>query len=65
MMRIWRWPVLIAVVCALGLTAGLVSDGAGDWLSWLALSVPVAISLHGLHRRHPPRQRDLRVPDRR
>ncbi len=36
MMRIWLWPVLIGVLSTLGLTAGLVSEGAGDWLSWLA-----------------------------
>lgn len=50
MMRIWLWPALIAVVSTLGLIAGLVSEGAGDWLSWLALAAPVAIGLHGLSR---------------
>jgi hypothetical protein len=50
MMRIWLWPVLIGVVSTLGLIAGLVSEGAGDWLSWLALAAPVAIGLHGLSR---------------
>ncbi len=50
MMRIWLWPVLIGVLSTLGLIAGLVSEGAGDWLSWLALAVPVAIGLHGLSR---------------
>lgn len=61
MMRIWRWPVLIAAISAVGLIAGLISEGAGDWLSWLALSVPVMIALHGLHRRKPQRQLDLGV----
>ncbi len=50
MMRIWLWPVLIGVLSTLGLIAGLVSEGAGDWLSWLALAAPVAIGLHGLSR---------------
>ena len=50
MLRIWLWPVLIGVLCTLGLIAGLVSEGAGDWLSWLALATPVAIGLHGLSR---------------
>jgi len=50
MMRIWLWPVVIAVVSTLGLIAGLVSEGAGDWLSWLALTTPVVIGLHGLSR---------------
>ncbi len=57
MMRIWLWPVVIAVVSAIGLIAGLVSEGAGDWLSWLALAVPVVISLHGLRRCKPQGQR--------
>ncbi|WP_332823309.1 hypothetical protein [Stutzerimonas kunmingensis] len=50
MMRIWLWPVLIGVLSTLGLIAGLVSEGTGDWLSWLALAAPVAIGLHGLSR---------------
>ncbi len=50
MMRIWLWPVLIGVLSMLGLIAGLVSEGAGDWLSWLALAAPVIIGLHGLSR---------------
>lgn len=61
MMRIWLWPVLIAILSAVGLIAGLVSEGAGDWLNWLALSVPVLISLHGFRRRRPQRKRDLNV----
>lgn len=61
MMRIWLWPVLIAALSAVGLVAGLVSEGAGDWLNWLALSVPVALSVHGFRRRKPQRQRDLSV----
>ena len=50
MMRIWMWPVLIGVASTLGLIAGLVSEGAGDWLSWLTLAAPVAIGVHGLSR---------------
>lgn len=50
MMRIWLWPVVIAVLSAAGLIAGLVSEGAGDWLSWLALAAPVAVGVHGLTR---------------
>lgn len=50
MMRIWLWPVLIGVASMLGLIAGLVSEGAGDWLSWLALAAPGVIGVHGLTR---------------
>lgn len=50
MIRLWLWPVVIALLSALGLIAGLVSDGAGDWLSWTLLAVPVVIGCHGLAR---------------
>ncbi|MBE7375290.1 hypothetical protein [Pseudomonas lopnurensis] len=50
MMRIWVWPVIVALVSTAGLIAGLVSEGLGDWLSWFALGVPVAIGCHGLAR---------------
>lgn len=50
MTRIWLWPALIGVASLIGLIAGLVSEGAGDWLSWLTLAAPVAIGLHGLAR---------------
>jgi len=52
---------VIAVVSAIGLIAGLVSEGAGDWLSWLGLAVPVVISLHGLRRCKPQAPRRLTV----
>ncbi|MEL7560540.1 hypothetical protein [Stutzerimonas chloritidismutans] len=61
MMRIWLWPVVIAVLSLVGLIAGLVSEGAGDRLSWLALAVPVVISLHGLRRCKPQSRRGLNV----
>ncbi|WP_043237605.1 hypothetical protein [Stutzerimonas azotifigens] len=50
MMRIWLWPAVIALTSTLGLIAGLVSEGLGDWLSWLALGLPTLIGLHGLAR---------------
>jgi len=50
MIRIWLWPVVIALLSILGLIAGLVSEGPGDWLSWAALAVPVVIGCHGLSR---------------
>jgi len=50
MTRLWLWPVVIALLSLLGLIAGLVSEGLGDWLSWAALAVPVVIGCHGLTR---------------
>lgn len=54
MMRIWLWPLVIALLSMSGLIAGLVSDGIGDWLSWVALGLPVAISLKALAGRRRP-----------
>ncbi|RMI00719.1 hypothetical protein [Stutzerimonas nitrititolerans] len=56
MIRIWLWPVVIALLSILGLVAGLVSEGPGDWLSWAALAVPVVIGCHGLARGRAAKQ---------
>ncbi|MBT1120374.1 hypothetical protein ACYCFL_13375 [Stutzerimonas nitrititolerans] len=56
MIRIWLWPVVIALLSILGLVAGLVSEGLGDWLSWTALAVPVVIGCHGLARGRAAKQ---------
>ncbi len=40
---IYRWPVLVAVVIALGLAAALSGEGAGRIFSWFALSAPVVL----------------------
>ncbi|MCQ4268387.1 hypothetical protein [Stutzerimonas degradans] len=56
MMRIWRWPLVIGLLSLLGLLAGLVSDGAGDWLSWATLSLPVAIGAKALAGGRQPRR---------
>lgn len=41
--RIWRAPLWLAALSALGLVAALLSDGPGDVLAWLALAVPVLV----------------------
>lgn len=56
MRRIWLWPLVVALLSLLGLIAGLVSEGLGDWLSWAALVVPVAIGCHGLARGRAAKQ---------
>lgn len=38
---IWTWPVLLGLLSTLGLLAALLSDGAGDVISWVSLAVPV------------------------
>ena len=41
--RIWRAPVCLGLITALGLTAALFADGWGDVLSWLSLAIPVVV----------------------
>lgn len=43
--RVWPAPIALGVLSAIGLTAALLSDQAGDWIAWLTLATPVAISL--------------------
>lgn len=43
-LRVWGWPLLLAVLSASGLASALVSDGWGDAWSWLALGFPVAVT---------------------
>ncbi|MEG0243596.1 MAG: DUF4175 domain-containing protein [Pseudomonas sp.] len=49
--RIFAWPVLIAVLSALGLFAALLGDGGWDGLSWVGLGVPAWLAMRGLWRR--------------
>ena len=56
MIRLWLWPVVIALLAVLGLIAGRVSAGMGDWLSWAVLAVPVVIGCHGLARGRAAKQ---------
>jgi len=48
--RVFAWPAAIALLCALGLFAALLGDGAWDMLAWLGLGIPAALSLRGLRR---------------
>lgn len=41
---IYRIPLMIAVLSAVGLTSALLGDGMWDVLSWLTLAVPVALA---------------------
>lgn len=42
--QIFRWPLLIGAGTAVGLIAGLVSDGWGDALAATGLFVPAAVA---------------------
>lgn len=41
--QIFTIPIILAVLGGAGLIFALVGDGVWDGLSWLALSVPIAI----------------------
>lgn len=41
--EIFRWPVMIGLVTAIGLASALFGDESWDILSWIALSVPLAV----------------------
>jgi hypothetical protein len=47
-------PAIIAVVSCAGLISALVGDDIWDVLSWMTLSVPVAISIWYAFRRRKP-----------
>ena len=42
--QIYRIPLLIAAVSAIGLASALLGDGVWDGLSWMALGFPVAMA---------------------
>lgn len=46
--QIWMAPVVIGLLSLVGLLAALLGDGMADVLSWLALAVPVGVSVWSL-----------------
>ncbi|MDX1570697.1 MAG: hypothetical protein R3200_09445 [Xanthomonadales bacterium] len=48
--EIWTVPILLGFVTMIGLIAALLANGIGDWVSWLALAIPVATTLVCLQR---------------
>lgn len=40
---IFRWPLLIGLLAALGLLSALLGDGLYDVVSWLALGLPLLV----------------------
>ncbi|WP_420135338.1 hypothetical protein [Rhodopseudomonas sp.] len=43
--QIFAAPLAIGIITALGLTTALLGDGLWDWMSWIALSLPVAVAM--------------------
>jgi hypothetical protein len=60
--EIWAAPVLLAFVTCVGLTAALLADGAGDWLSWLSLFVPVVTIIACIGNSYRCAARDASLP---
>jgi hypothetical protein len=49
--RLWSVPILLGVLTAIGLVAALVGDGLLDYVSAVALGIPVALGTwHSLRR---------------
>lgn len=46
--EIWRAPLLMATLSAVGLLAALLADGIADWVSWASLVVLVLVCCWGL-----------------
>jgi hypothetical protein len=53
--QIFRWPLMIGLLTAVGLVSGLVSDGWGDALAALGLFTPAAVAAWFCWRRRPAR----------
>lgn len=46
MIRLWLWPLVLALLILTGLISGLVSDGIGDVWAWLGLGVPMLVGIY-------------------
>ncbi|MCW5222136.1 hypothetical protein [Verminephrobacter aporrectodeae] len=42
-LRLWGWPLAMALLSATGLASALLFERWGDWWSWLGLGIPVAV----------------------
>lgn len=40
-LRIWQIPILLGILTMFGLLAALLGSGVWNWLSWLALAIPL------------------------
>jgi hypothetical protein len=50
-LRVFATPTAIAVVSLIGLVTALLGEGLNDWISWIGLSVPLAVILWARLRR--------------
>lgn len=47
---LWFWPIVIALLTAMGLVLGLVSDGWGDVIAWVGLATPITAAMLSFRR---------------
>ena len=40
--NVWRMPILLGLISAVGLVTALLSDAWGDWISWATLGAVCA-----------------------
>lgn len=53
--RVWRWPILLALLIGFGLTSALLGEGGVWWvLSWIALTIPLLVIAATIVRRSRP-----------
>jgi hypothetical protein len=50
-LRLWGWPLLLAVVTLVGLVSALLGDGVLDAVAWAGLGLPLALGAWHLLRR--------------
>ncbi|MBN9411158.1 MAG: hypothetical protein J0H69_18595 [Burkholderiales bacterium] len=52
----WGWPIVMAVLSAVGLLSALLGNGVWDWVSWIGLGIPaLACCWLGLRRKQTSR----------
>ena len=56
-MKCWRWPLVLAMLTAVGLLSALLGEGGPFWLvSWGALSMPLLVIALAVLRSLTPRR---------
>lgn len=54
-LKLWGWPIALGLLTVVGLIAALLGDGALDYLSAVALGIPVLVGGWFSFRRGPRR----------
>jgi hypothetical protein len=46
MIKLWLWPIVLAILTLTGLISGLISDSLGDVWACIGLGIPVLIGFY-------------------